>query len=182
MRPVNYAALHQTGPKSCQMVKVINDCWLLPRFLHLDLSKHAMCNARRFCLRVHSLKVKAPAWLEGSSRVCDQCPDGEYEHRVQNEVHAFVAMIITGKLVRSWIKNNPFHSFLRPSSWRPDLIRIICQSFLFMYKLMNSFRDQWAADQPKDLAEGHPQLLIMSAAACRPFTLRLWSEWIPGCT
>jgi len=42
----------------------------------------------RFCLRVHTLKVEAAAWLEDGSCVCDQCP-GEDEH-VQNEVHALL--------------------------------------------------------------------------------------------
>ena len=42
-----------------------------------------MHNVSRLCLRAHTLKVEAAAWLEGGSRVCDQCP-GEDEH-VQNE-------------------------------------------------------------------------------------------------
>jgi hypothetical protein len=58
----------------------------VPRYLHLDLSKHVMRNVSRLCLRANSLKVEAAAWLEDGSCVCDQCP-GEDEH-VQNEVHA----------------------------------------------------------------------------------------------
>jgi len=58
----------------------------VPRYLHLDLSKHVRRNISRFRLRAHTLKVEAAAWLEDGSRVCDQCP-GEDEH-VQNEVHA----------------------------------------------------------------------------------------------
>ena len=61
---------------------------LVPRYLHLDLFKHVMCNASRLCLRAYTLKVEATAWLEGGSQVCDQCP-GEDEH-VQNEVHALL--------------------------------------------------------------------------------------------
>ena len=49
-------------------------------------SSHVMRNVSSFRLREHTLKVEAAAWLEGGSRVCDQCP-GEDEH-VQNEVHA----------------------------------------------------------------------------------------------
>jgi hypothetical protein len=39
-------------------------------------------------LRAHTLKVEAAVWLEGGTRVCDQCL-GEDEH-VQNEVHALL--------------------------------------------------------------------------------------------
>jgi len=60
----------------------------VPRYLHLDLSKHVMRNISRFRLRAHTLKVEAAAWLEDGSCVCDQCP-GENEH-VQNEVHALL--------------------------------------------------------------------------------------------
>jgi hypothetical protein len=60
----------------------------IPRYLHLDLSKHVMRNISRFRLRAHTLKVEAAAWHEDGSCVCDQCP-GEDEH-VQNEVHALL--------------------------------------------------------------------------------------------
>jgi len=60
----------------------------VPRYLHLDLSKHVMRNISRFCLRAHTLKAEAAAWHEDGSCVCDQCP-GEDEH-VQNEVHALL--------------------------------------------------------------------------------------------
>ena len=60
----------------------------VPRYLHLDLSKHFMRNVSRLRLRAHTLKVEAAAWLEGGSRVCDQCP-GEDDH-VQNEVRALL--------------------------------------------------------------------------------------------
>jgi len=61
---------------------------IVPRYLHLDLSKHVMRNISRFRLRAHTLKVEAAAWHEDGSCVCDQCP-GEDEH-VQNEVHALL--------------------------------------------------------------------------------------------
>ena len=35
----------------------------VPRYLHLNLSKHVMRNTSRFRLRVHTLKVEAAAWL-----------------------------------------------------------------------------------------------------------------------
>ena len=59
---------------------------IVPRYLHLDLSKHVMRIVSKLRLRAHFLKVEAAAWLEDSSRICDQCL-GEYEH-VQNKVHA----------------------------------------------------------------------------------------------
>ena len=68
-----------------------NECMPInvPRYLHLDLSKHVMRNLSRFRLRAHTLKVEAAAWHEeDGSRVCDQCP-GEGEHN-QNEVHALL--------------------------------------------------------------------------------------------
>ena len=61
---------------------------IVPWYLRLDLSKHAMRNVSRLRLRAHTLKVEAAAWLEDGFRVCDQCP-GEDE-LVQNEVHALL--------------------------------------------------------------------------------------------
>jgi hypothetical protein len=53
------------------------------------MSKHVMCNFNKLRLRAHTLKVEAAAWLEGSSRICDQCP-GEDKQRVQNGVHTII--------------------------------------------------------------------------------------------
>jgi len=39
----------------------------VPRYLHLDLSKHVMRNISRFRLRAHTLKVEAAAWHEDGS-------------------------------------------------------------------------------------------------------------------
>ena len=61
---------------------------IVPRYLHLGLSKHVMHNVSRLRLRAHTLKVETAAWLEDGSRICDQCP-GEDEH-VPNEVHALL--------------------------------------------------------------------------------------------
>jgi hypothetical protein len=52
---------------------------IVPRYLWLDLSKHVMRNVSRLRLRTHTLRVEAAAWLEGGSRIYDQCP-GEDEH------------------------------------------------------------------------------------------------------
>jgi len=60
----------------------------VPQHFYLDLSKHAMCNVNRFRLRVHTLRVEAAALLQGTSFVCDQCPD-EAE-LVQNEEHVLL--------------------------------------------------------------------------------------------
>jgi len=79
------SAAKQSGWKSPPILPPIN----VPRYLHLDLSKHVMRNISRFRLRAHTLKVEAAAWLEDGSCVCDQCP-GEDEH-VQNEVHTLFA-------------------------------------------------------------------------------------------
>ena len=38
----------------------------VPRYLHLDLSKHVMRNINRFRLRAHTLKVEAAAWIENA--------------------------------------------------------------------------------------------------------------------
>ena len=76
----------------------------VPRYLHLDLSKHDMRNIiSRFRLRAHTLNVEAAAWHEDGSCVCDQCP-GEDEH-VQNEVHA---LLICHLFLRTFQQPNPF--------------------------------------------------------------------------
>jgi len=45
---------------------------IVPRYLHLDMSKHVMRNVSRLRLHAHTLKVEAAAWLEDGSCVCDQ--------------------------------------------------------------------------------------------------------------
>jgi len=81
----------------------------VPRYLHLDLSKHVMRNISRFRLRAHTLKVEAAVWHEDGSFVCDQCP-GEDEH-VQNEVHAL--LICRDHRVCELRK----HFLAKPQSW-----------------------------------------------------------------
>jgi len=146
----------------------------LPRYLHLDLSKHAMRNISRFRLRAHTLKVEAAAWLEDGSCVCDQCP-GEDEH-VQSEVHALLICqdhrVCELRKHFSFLFTPFFEDF---SAAQPFLLQqvnnqlvhdLLSQQnnrlFLFLSELsMDLFvagRDQSAADQPNNLAEGHPPL------------------------
>ena len=122
-------------------------------------------------MRAHSLKVEVAAWLDDSSRVCDQCP-GEDEH-VQNEVHAllfcqdhrvcelkniflftpiFEEFLAAQPFLLQQVNNHLVHDFLSQQYTR---------LFLFLSQLMELFaagRDQSAADQPNNLAEGHPPL------------------------
>jgi len=145
----------------------------VPRYLHLDLSKHVKRNVSRFRLCAHTLKVEAAAWLEDGSRVCDKCP-GEDE-QVQNKVHALLfcqdhrvcelrkqfSFLFT-PLIEDFSAAQPFllqqvnnqlvHNFLPQQNTR---------LFRFLSELVDLFvagRDQSAADQPNNLAEGHPPL------------------------
>ena len=146
----------------------------VPRYLHLNLSKHVMRNIRRFRLRAHTLKVEAAAWLEDGSCVwCDQCP-GEDEH-VQNEVHAllfcqdhrvcelrklfsfqftpFVEDFLSAAqpFLLQQVNNQLVHDFLS----QQNNIHFISKHL----ELCLAGRDpQSAADQPNNLAEGHPPL------------------------
>ena len=144
------------------------------RYLHLDLSKHHVVrNISRFRLRAHTLKVEAAAWLEDGSCVCDQCP-GEDEH-VQNEVHAilifqdhrdcelrkhfslqltpfFEDFSAAQPFLLQQVNNQLVHDFLSQQNNR---------LLLFLSDLMDLIvagRDQSAADQPNNLAEGPPPL------------------------
>ena len=145
----------------------------VPRYLHLDLSRQVMRNVSRLRLRAHTLKVEAAAWHEDGSCVCDQCP-GEDEH-VQNEVHAllfcqdhrvcelrkhfpflfapfFEDFSAAQPFLLQQVNNQPVHDFLSQQNNR---------LFLLLSELMDFFvagRDQSAADQPNNLAEGHPPL------------------------
>jgi hypothetical protein len=144
----------------------------VPRYLHLDLSKHVMRNISRFRLRAHTLKVEAAAWLEDGSCVCNQCP-GEDEH-VQNEVPAllicqdhrvcelrkhfsflftpfFEGFSAAQPFLLQQVNNQLVHDFLSQQS---NML------FIFLSELTKDLfvagRDQSAANQPNNLAEGHP--------------------------
>ena len=143
----------------------------VPRYLHLDLSKHVMRNISRFRLRAHTVKVEAAAWLKDGSWVCDQCP-GEDEH-AQNEVHAlsFCQDHRACELRKHFLfLFTPF--FKDFSAAQPFLLQHVNNQLvynslsqqnniiiLFLSELMDLFvagRDQSAADQLNNLAEGHP--------------------------
>jgi hypothetical protein len=146
----------------------------VPRYFHLYLPKHhVMRNVSRLHLRAHTSKVEAAAWHEDGSCVCDQCP-GEDGH-VQNEVHAllicqdhrvcelrkhfsflftpfFEDFSAAQPFLLQQVNNQLVHYFLSQQNTR---------LFPFLSELMDSFvagRDQSAADQPNNLAEGHPPL------------------------
>ena len=115
----------------------------------------------------------AISYLLISLHVCDQCP-GEDEH-VQNEVLAllicqdhrvcelrkhfsflftpfFEDFSAAQPFLLQQVNNQFVHDFLSQQNKR---------HFLFLSELMDLFvagRDQSAADQPNNLAEGHPQL------------------------
>ena len=144
----------------------------VPRYLHIYLSKHVMRNISRFRLRAHTLKVEAAAWLEDGSCVCDQCP-GEDEH-VQNEVHALLFCqdhrVCELRKYFSFLYTPFFEDFsvaqpfcCNRSTTNLFMISFLSRTidFLFLFELMDLFvagRDQSAADQPNNLAEGHPPL------------------------
>ena len=93
----------------------------MPRYLHLDLSRHVMRNISRFRLRAHTLKVEAAAWLEDGSCVRDQCP-GEDEH-VQNEVHALLICQDHRGAMYEHLRVVPPGKRLRvPSCTRPEIL------------------------------------------------------------
>jgi hypothetical protein len=122
-------------------------------------------------LRAHILKVEAAAWHEDGSCVWDQCPD-EDEH-VQNEVHAllmcqdhrvcelrkhfiflftptFDDFSAAQPFLLQQVNNQLVHDFLSQQNNRLFLI------FTELIDLFVAGRDQSAADQPYNLAEGHP--------------------------
>ena len=145
----------------------------VPRYLHLDLSKHDMRNIiSRFRLRAHTLNVEAAAWHEDGSCVCDQYP-GNDEH-IKNEVHALLfcqdhrvcelrkqfSFLFT-PFLRTFQQPNPF--CFNMSTTNLFMISFPQQStrFFFFPELMDLFvagQDRSAADQPNNLAEGHPLL------------------------
>ena len=112
------------------------------------------------------------AWLEDGFCVCDQCP-GEDEH-VQNEAHDL--LICQDHRVCELRKHFSFlftYFFEDVSAAQPFLLQQVNNQlvhdffsqqnnilFLFLsaYKLFVAGRDQSAADQPNNLAGGHPPL------------------------
>ena len=144
--------------------------WLNLSWLNLFLL--CCCPSQKQFEKEH-LKVEAAAWLEDGSCVCHQCPN-EDEH-VQYEVHAllicqdhrvcelrkhfsflftpfFEVFSAAQPFLLQQVNNQLVHEFLSQQNNR---------HFLFLSELMDLFvagRDQSAADQPSNLAEGHPPL------------------------
>jgi len=119
------------------------------------------------------LKVEAAAWLADGSHVCDQC-HGEDEH-VQNEVHALLLCqdhrVCELRKHFSFLFTPFFEDFSAAQTFLLQQVNnqlvhdILSQQktrlFLFLSEHMDLFvagRDQSAADQPNNLAEGHPPL------------------------
>jgi hypothetical protein len=132
-----------------------------------------MRNISRLRLRAHTLEVEAAAWLEDGSRVFDQCP-GEDEH-VQNKLHALLFCQAPKQDHRVCELKKHFSFLFTPffeelSAAQPQFNNQLVHDFLsqqnnrlflFLSELMDLFvagRDQSAADQPNNLAEGHPPL------------------------
>ena len=127
-------------------------------------------NVSRLCLRAHTLKVEAAAWLEDGSRICDQCP-GEDEH-VQNKVLLFQDHRVCVLRKHFPFLFTPFFEdfpaaqpFLLQQANNQLVHDFLSQQntklFVFLSELMDLFvagRDQSAADQPNNLAESHPPL------------------------
>jgi len=84
------------------------------------ISPNSVHNVSKLRLHAHTLKVEAAAWLEGGSRVRDQCP-GKDEH-VQNEVHAL--LFCQDHRVRE-LRKHPFLStpFFEDFSGSPYLLQ-----------------------------------------------------------
>jgi len=55
---------------------------LLPRYLHLELSRHVLRNIARLRLRAHTLRVETGCW-QIDTRHCGKCD----LHDVQDENH-----------------------------------------------------------------------------------------------
>jgi len=126
----------------------------VPRYLHLNLSKHVMRNISRFRLRAHTLKVEAAAWLEDGSCVCDQCP-GEVEH-VQNEVHALLICqdhqvcelrklfsFLFTPFLRTFQKPNPF--CCNRSTNKLFLISFLSRTIYFFFFFLSLWIYLWLA-------------------------------------
>jgi len=150
-------------------------CRLMYHGISILICPNVLCmrNISRFRLRALTLKVEAAARREDGSCVCGQCP-GEDEH-VQNEVHALLFCqdhrVCELRKQFSFLFTPCFEDF---SATQPFLLQQVNNQlvldflsqqnnrlFLFLSELMDLFvagRDQSAADQPNNLAEGHPPL------------------------
>jgi len=143
----------------------------LPWYLFLDLPKQVMRNVSRFRLRAHTLKVESAVWQDDGTSVCDRCPCNQ----TQDEAHVLFNctdehvcslrrkyQVLFEPYFQDILEMQPFllhqvssqfvHQFLHQRN---------AKLFFFVSELMDLFlagRDQPQADQPNDLAEGHPPL------------------------
>ena len=148
----------------------------VPRYLHLDLSKHVVRNISRFRLRAHTLKVESGLW-QGRNFVCNNCDcqDIQDEKHVlffckdvrvcglrQKYAYLFNDLLATLQTFAEGYQPylNMFHQVSNQ-----DVSDFLNQPnnklFSFLSELMDVFMlagsDQ-QANEPNDLAHGPPQL------------------------
>ena len=148
----------------------------VPRYLHLDLSKHVVRNISRFRLRAHTLKVESGLW-QGRNFVCNNCDcqDIQDEKHVlffckdvrvcglrQKYAYLFIDLLATLQTFAEGYQPylNMFHQVSNQ-----DVSDFLNQPnnklFSFLSELMDVFMlagsDQ-QANEPNDLAHGPPQL------------------------
>ena len=146
----------------------------VPRYLHLDLSKHVMRNISRFRLRAHTLleswgssvawrwflRMWPMSWWRWTCSERGACslilprPSSLWaEETVFLSVYTFFEDFSAAQpFLLQQVNNQLVHDFLSQQNNR---------LFLFLTELMDLFvagRDQSAADQPNNLADGHPPL------------------------
>ena len=141
----------------------------LPRHLFLDLSPRMLRNISCFRLRAHKLRVETANWNTGTSPLCDRCDCAQ----VQDEVHALLMCRDVGLCALRRKYAHLFSQFVGEFSVeRPYLTQPVCDQavsdfllqydnslFFFVSELMDLLltgEDQSQADQPNNLAEGHP--------------------------
>ena len=135
-----------------------------------------MRNVCRLCLRAHTLKVEAAAWLQGGSRVRYQCP-GEDEH-VQDEMHDLYIAKTIGFV--SWGENH--FSFLFTffvTSQQPNPFNIDSGAG-FRPSLQPTWSpgDQWAIDFSFPFAV---EELYGTQCQSGSFSFLMWGVLFPAC-
>ena len=140
----------------------------LPRHLFLDLSRRVLRNISRFRLRAHKLRVERATWNSRIFPSCDRCDCAQ----VQDEVHALLMCRDVGLCALRRKYAHLFNQFAGDFSVeRPYLTQSVraqaVSDFLLQYDnslfffvsemdLLLTGEDQSQADQPNNLAEGHP--------------------------
>jgi len=142
----------------------------VPRHLNLNLSKHVMRNVSRLRLPAHTLKVEEQRGLKIFSCIVTnvlvkmnmfrtRCMLFYFAKTIKFELRKQFSFLFTPifedfsaaqPFLLQQVNNQLVHDFLSQQNTR---------LFLFLSELMDSFvavRDQSAADQPNNLAEGQP--------------------------